>query len=198
VRRRRGSKRREQEAPPATPQPAPARKRRVTAQAPAEAVVWPHQKLKKKKWKARSVTDAQALAIGHFLVNFNLMDRLIEHLIKVIRADPDGGPDKPRRRHRALRTKLTELRRLLDSLPEQEIVAYSQGAAAAGKLIYRIRQLNNFRNHIVHWVYETGFDKVKLDVSASEIEARSSQVHDVALEMMARAMVLTRGESTSD
>ncbi len=158
--------------------------------------------MKKKEWKAGTITDAQALAIGHMTINFNSMEQAVEALISLIVSPRDLGLDKPliSRRGFGFEAKLDVLKKLVESLSKHYVptaendAEYSVWASNTKELISKAKELNSFRNRLIHWRYDRGAQQIKVEVSAREIEARSSEMDTVAIEMMARAIGVRTGD----
>jgi hypothetical protein len=142
----------------------------------------------RKPSKATGVTDAQALAIGHLTINFNSMEQALESFISLIVSPRDYGLDKPLIRPLRFSAKLDVLKKLVDSLDQyympssENEAAYSHFAAATRELISQARGLNAFRNSMIQWRYEGSEGNVKIEVTATEIEARSGGMHEVTIQ----------------
>lgn len=155
-----------------------------------------HNQKMKKKWKASGITDAQALAIGYMTINFNSMEQAVESFISLIVSPRDFGLDKPLISHLPFTAKIDVLEKLVKSLSEYYVptakndAAYSHFVSRTKDLISKARALNKFRNSIIHWRYDAGNQETKVEVSAREIETRVSEMNDVAIEMMAHAIVV--------
>ena len=154
----------------------------------------------KKKWKASGITDAQALAIGHLTINFNSMEQALEGFIGLIVSPRDFGLEKPLFSPLRFAAKLDVLKELVGALSGHYVptaenhAAYSSFVSGTKDLISRGKALNTFRNSLIHWRYDAGNQKIKVEVRAQEIEARSSEMNDVAIEMMARAVGVRTGD----
>jgi hypothetical protein len=154
----------------------------------------------KKSSRATGITDAQALAIGHITINFNSMEQAVESFIGLIVSPRDYGLDKPLVRPLRFAAKLDALKALVESLAQYYVpsseneAAYTDFMRATKGLISRARGLNTFRNSMIHWRYERSEEKVTIEVSAEEIETRSAEMHDVTIQMMARAIGVRKGD----
>lgn len=161
-----------------------------------------HNQEMTKQWKASGITDAQALAIGHLTITFNSMEQSLESFISLIVSPQDYGLDKPLISPLRFAAKLDVLKKLVESLSEHYVptaeneAAYFRFASGTKDLISKARALNTFRNSMIHWRYDAGNQKVKVEVSATEIQARSSEMNDVAIEMMARAIGVRTGDGS--
>jgi hypothetical protein len=155
---------------------------------------------KREKWKATGITDAQALAIGHMTITFNAMERSIESFISLIVAPHDYGLDRPLISPLNFGRKLDILKKLVDMLSDHYVQteenerAYGRFAAGTKDLIVRARALNTFRNGLIHWRYEGGEGRTRVEVSARAIETKSVEMNLISAEMLARAIGVRQGD----
>lgn len=157
---------------------------------------------KKPAWKTSAITDAQAQAIGYLTINFNFLEHAVAAFIHLIVAPDSYGLDKPLISPLAFTRKLDVLKTMAESLSqhyvptEENDAAYASFLSATKDLISKARVLNRFRNDILHWRYDADEQKIKVEASAQEIDARSGDCHDVAISMFAHAMGLRKGDDT--
>jgi hypothetical protein len=156
--------------------------------------------VKKRPGKASGITDAQARAIGHLTISFNSLEQAVERFISLIVSPRDYGLDMPLIAPLPFTRKLDVLMILAQSLSEHYVPtgdndrAYSHFLSGTKDLISKARALNKFRNEIIHWRLDAGKEQITITATASEIEARSAEMQDVTISMLARAIGLRRGD----
>ena len=158
----------------------------------------------KKRTPGDHLTDPQAKAIGRLTVNFNWMEHAVEVLLNTILSTREYGLAEPLLAPMRLAAKLDVLQRLVKALSEHYVPqpaverAYRGFAAEMTTWISQAKELNTFRNTIIHWrpflVEDAQPQRFRIEVSAKAIEAKSLEMADLGTNLFARALYLRKGD----
>ncbi len=150
------------------------------------------------------LTGSQARAIGRLTVSFNWMEHAVEMLIRTILSTKDYRLDEPLVAPMRFGTKLDALQRLVKELSQHYVPtpliekAYARFAAEMKKSISQAKQLNTFRNSVVHWrpflIEDAQPPRLRVEVSARAIEAKALEMELLGTDLFGRALYLRTGD----
>jgi hypothetical protein len=150
------------------------------------------------------LTGAQAKAIGHLTINFNWMEHGVEVLISTILSNREHGLAEPLLAPMRFAAKVDVLQRLVKELSQHYVPtptlerAYLRFAAEMKASISQAKELNTFRNTVVHWRPFLNEDaqrrRFQIEASAKAIEAKALEMEGLGMSLVSRALYLRKGD----
>jgi len=136
-------------------------------------------------------------------VKFNWMEHALEVMIELILGTDEAGLVSPLVDWMRFGTKADVLKELVEALSEHYVPteendkAYQHFVSAVKKLISQARQLNTFRNSIVHWrpFLRGSMPRARIDVSAKAIGEKADEMESVGNELFSRAVGVRQGDN---
>jgi hypothetical protein len=145
---------------------------------------------------------AQERAIGQMTVKFNWMEHALEVLIDLA-LGTESDLASPFVRRMGFGTKVDVLKELVEKLyvhvPNENVEAYQDFVSAVTKLISQAKELNTFRNSIVHWrpFLQDVTPKVKIEASSETIAQKADEMELVGYQLFRRALGIRRGSDNA-